>query len=125
MKIERIYPKVIITKKGERWLNGGHPWVYASDLSANQLYSAEDDIPNGSIVDVMTESGKYMGSGFYSLKSKIRVRLVSRNANDKFDAEFWRRRIGYALDYRLTVMQEDIDAFRVFFGESDDFYNST
>ncbi len=121
MKIERQFPKVLITKKGERWLSTGHPWVYASDLSQNQLYKSEEDIENGCIADVMTESGKYLGSGFYSLCSKIRVRLVSRNANDKFDDSFWRRRIGYALDYRLTVMQEDTDAFRVIFGEADGF----
>lgn len=146
MKTERRYPKIYITKKGERWLSTGHPWVYATDISAKtngegqrkdadrQKYTGRSDVTvqstdgsglvdaeNGCIVDVLTEGGKYMGSGFLSRESLIRVRLLSRNANDTFDEAFWRRRIGYAIDYRLTVMGDDLDAFRVIFGEADGF----
>lgn len=119
MKITRNFAKIAVTKKGERWLDTGHPWVYASDLSAAE--SAGQPIANGSVVDVVSESGKYLGSGFYSAFSKIRVRLISRNANDRFDGDFWRRRICYAIDYRMAVMGGDTDAFRVIFGESDGF----
>ena len=57
-----------------------------------------------------------------SLHSKIRVRLISRNANDTFDAAFWRRRVEYAWAYRKTVLEPaDLTACRVIFGEADQF----
>ncbi|MBO4914347.1 MAG: class I SAM-dependent rRNA methyltransferase, partial [Oscillospiraceae bacterium] len=53
--------------------------------------------------------------------SKIRVRLVSRNANDSFDEAFWRRRVKWAWDYRKAVMGKDVSCCRVIFGEADGF----
>lgn len=120
MKSIRNYPPIIVTRKGESWLNSGHPWVYDSDLSPSQSCD-QSQLPNGCIADVLSESGKYLGSGFFSRNSKIRVRLLSRNANDSFNEDFWRRRVNYAIDYRLTVMAEDTDAFRLIFGEADGF----
>ena len=76
----------------------------------------------GTLVDVVSTKGAYLGTGFLSLKSKIRVRLISRNANDKFDRDFYARRIRYALDYRRTVMgAEDFRCCRLIFGEADSF----
>ena len=122
MKTERQYKRIPVTKKGERWLQTGHPWIYESDISFNPSgEDGKDVIPNGAVVDAVSESGKYLGSGFYSRFSKIRIRLISRNANDTFDAAFWQRRIKYAVDYRMTVMGADTDAFRVIFGEADGF----
>ena len=72
-------------------------------------------------MDAVSEKGKYLGSGFFSRESKIRIRLLSRNANDRFDADFWRRRIRYAWDYRKTVMGADVSCCRVIFGEADGF----
>ena len=66
--------------------------------------------------------GRLPRTGFVSLKSKIRVRLISRNANDTFDASFWRRRVEYAWAYRKTVLEPaDLSACRVIFGEADQF----
>ena len=68
------------------------------------------------------QRGAYLGTGFLSLKSKIRVRLISRNANDTFDAAFWKRRVEYAWAYRKTVLEPaDLTACRVIFGEADQF----
>lgn len=61
-----------------------------------------------------------MGSGFYNPHSKITVRIFSTNANDTFNAAFWKRRAAYAVDYRLQVMRkEDYDCCRLIFGEAD------
>ena len=115
MKAERAFKKVIVTKKGARWVSGGHPWIYEAEVIS------APEAENGELVDAVSENGKYLGTGFISLESKIRVRLVSRNANDTFDAAFWKRRIKYAWDYRKTVMGDDISACRVIFGEADGF----
>ena len=95
---------------------GGHPWIYDAEV-----LSVEGDFENGDLVDAVSEKGKYIGTGFISTESKIRIRLVSRNANDKFDREFWKRRVKYAWDYRKTVMGEDTGCCRLVFGEADQF----
>ena len=97
---ERAYPVYTVNKHAEGLLVGGHPWVYENDI----LNSPENEPENGTLADVVSTKGSYLGTGFVSLKSKIRVRLISRNANDTFDAAFWRRRVEYAWSYRKTVL---------------------
>ena len=116
MKVQRKFPKFIITAKGTRWVEQGHPWIYEAEV-----IRCEGNFENGCLVDAVSEKGKYLGTGFLSLNSKIRIRLISRNANDKFDEVFWRRRIVYAWDYRKTVMAGDLNCCRVIFGEADGF----
>ena len=117
MKQTREYPIFTVTKKGTRWVEGGHPWIYAEEILSK---SAEPE--NGALADAVSENGKYLGTGLYSRESKIGLRLISRNANDRFDASFWRRRVQYAWDYRKTVLDaEDLCCCRVIFGEADGF----
>ena len=111
----RNLKKVIISKKAEKSILLGHPWIFNGEI-----INKEDNIKNGDIVDVVNENNKYLGSGFYNDNSKIIIRLISRNANDLFDEDFFRRRIRYAIDYRLTVMENELNSFRVVFGEADE-----
>ncbi len=115
MKQIRPYPTVTITKKGQKAIEAGHPWVYAGEV-----LSCPENAENGAIVDVCSEKGTWLGAGLLSLHSLIRVRLLSRNANDSFDEGFWLRRFRYAWAYRKTVLEpSDLTACRVVFGESD------
>ena len=115
MKAARPYPKIIITPKGEAALTGGHPWVYEGEVTA-----VDGAVEDGGLVDVVSRRGSWLGCGFYNSRSRIRVRLVSRNANDDFSDAFWERRIRYAWEYRKTVMGEtDSRCCRVIFGEAD------
>ena len=104
----------MISKKGSRSIQAGHPWIYS-----DEILSENAAIENGSIVDAVSENGRYLGSGLLSRESKIRIRLLSHNANDRFEESFWRRRIEYAWNYRKTVMKDDISCCRVIFGEAD------
>ena len=118
MKSTRNYPIYKVNKHAEGLLVGGHPWVYENDI----LEAPETTPENGTLADVVSPKGAYLGTGFLSLQSKIRVRLISRNANDTFDADFWRRRVEYAWNYRKTVLEpDDLSACRVIFGEADQF----
>ena len=111
----RNIKKVIISKKAEKSILLGHPWIYNGEI-----INKEDDIRNGDIIDVVNNNNKYLGSGFYNDNSKIIIRLISRNANDLFNEDFFRRRIRYAIDYRLAVMEDELNSFRVIFGEADE-----
>lgn len=113
----RNYPKFYITPKGEKAARKGHPWVFGEEVT-----KVEGRYENGDLVDVVTSKGKYIGTGFVNDTSKIRVRIISTNTNDKFDEAFWERRLRYALEYRRTVMGEtDFQCCRLIFGEADQF----
>ena len=113
----RTYPIATITEKGEKMLRGGHVWVYADEITT---LSATPE--NGALVDVRSQKGRYLGTGFYNANSKIRVRVVSKNANDKFDTAFWERKLRWALEYRRAVMGDtDFSCCRLIFGEADAF----
>lgn len=112
----RGFKTIAITKKAESSVIQGHPWVYDGELTDF------DGRPyDGELVDVLSSKGKYLGTGFYNNNSKIKIRIISSNINDKFDEAFFERRIRYAWDYRKTVMGNDTDCCRVIFGEADTF----
>lgn len=121
MKQARPYPRVTVTRKAARALAGGHPWVFEGEV-----ISAEP-AENGSIVDVFEENGTWQGAGLLSQESKIRVRVVSRNANDRFDDAFWARRVTWAWQHRRATMgsrglpgaEPDTTCCRVVFSEAD------
>ena len=114
--MNRPYAKLTITKKGERAARSGHPWVYGEEVT-----HVEGTYQTGDIVDVYSDKDRYLGTGFANDISKIRMRIVSRNANDRFDEAFWQRRVKYALDYRKTVMgDKDFACCRLIFGDADD-----
>lgn len=115
MKQAREYPQVKVSKKAEHAIIKGHPWVYFNEITEAQPFE------NGELVDVVSQKGSYLGTGFANENSKIRVRLISRNANDKFDEAFFERRLRHAIDYRKTVMGDDFSNCRLIFGEADSF----
>lgn len=105
---------VYINKKAEERVLKNHPWVFASDIT-----KTDEGIKNGDIVAVRNSKDKFLGSAFYNNNSKIVLRFISRNANDDFSYEFFKRRIEYALEYRIKVMPDDLNAFRLIYGEAD------
>ena len=114
MKADRSYPRISITSKAARSLKNGHPWVYG-----DEILNCEGGPEDGSIVDCF-EGASWQGTGFYNSKSKITVRIISRNSNDVFDRKFWYRRILYAVKYRMTVMPgDDFKCCRIIHGEAD------
>lgn len=116
MKSERNYPIAVVSEKAERTLKNGHVWVYGDEVG-EIIGNAVD----GELVDVVSKKGRFLGTGFFNSNSKIRVRILSKNANDKFDAAFFERRLRYCFEYRKTVMGTDFDCCRLVFGEADSF----
>ncbi|MDD3261567.1 MAG: class I SAM-dependent rRNA methyltransferase [Oscillospiraceae bacterium] len=113
---DRGFVQVVVSKKAEASVVNGHPWIY--DTEVTPIGAVPQD---GALTDVLSQKGRFLGTGFYNSYSKIRVRLISRNANDTFDQAFFTRRVQYAWQYRKTVMGPDTDCCRVIFGEADQF----
>ena len=121
MKQARPYPKIVVTRKAARSLKAGHPWVFEGEVLE------AEPCANGSVVDVFEENGTWQGAGLLSQESKIRVRIVTRNANDRVDEAFWARRVAWAWEHRKVAMggralpgcEPDTNACRVVFSEAD------
>lgn len=114
MKTKRSFPIITVTPKAEASIKRGHPWVYDTEIT-----DSFGEFENGCLTDVLSKKGSYLGTGLFSQSSKIRVRILSSNANEAFTAAFWERRLRYAIDYRRTVMGDDFSCCRLVFGEAD------
>ncbi len=103
-------PFVIIGTRGVDRVRSGHPWVYRSDVR-----SAHADA--GAVVRVNDERGKFLGRAFYSDKSQIAVRMLTR-ADVPVDRAFFAERLRQAEAYRNTIV-ENTDCYRLIHGEAD------
>ncbi len=107
---------IITLRKGEgRTIKAGGAWVYD-----NEIESIMGTFHNGDVVEVHDFDGYPMGRGFINQNSKIRVRMLTRKADQKVTDEFLKDRVRAAWNYRKAVMQEgDTGCCRVIFGEAD------
>lgn len=113
--MNRNYPSIIITPEGEKWLDKGQMWMYK-----NNIHSLDEKIENGALVDIMTTSNRYLGTGFLSKQSHITVRILSKNQNEMIDRDFFKQRIQFAYDFRKTLDKDNITNCRLIFGEADE-----
>ena len=101
----------VILRKTSRIL-GGHLWIFSNELSESpKKYSP------GSFVGVYDKQNNYIGTGYINPNSLISIRLLTRK-NEKIDADFFRRRILDAIDYRRRFC-EDSKSGRMVFSEGD------
>lgn len=95
--------KSVHLKKGEgRILRANGFWVYD-----NEIASLDENIKDGDLVDIYSNTGFFMGTGFYNSKSKIRIRLMTRNKDAVIDRAFLKKRVADAWNYRKAVMGEE------------------
>lgn len=108
---------VIVTlKKGEgRTIKSGGAWIYD-----NEIDTITGTFTNGDVVLVHDFDVFPMGAGFINQNSKIRIRMLTRKADQVVDEAFLYMRAKNAWEYRKSVMEkEDLNCCRVIFGEAD------
>ena len=104
---------IAVMKKGEgRTLKAGGPWIYD-----NEIASVMGSFADGDLVIVHDFDGYPLGRGFINTRSKIRIRMMTRNADQEVDREFLRKRVQEAWEYRKKTV--DTSSCRVIFGEAD------
>ena len=111
-------PLVTLKKNEGRLLKAGGAWVFD-----NEIESIVGEYENGDIVIVKDNDGITLGQGFINDNSKIRIRLLSRNADTEIDRVFFRMRVKDAWNYRKSVMnaetEDNLNSLRIIFGEAD------
>jgi len=103
--------KIVLKKDIKRRVLLGHPWIYD-----NEIERIDGNFTNGSIVDVYTSAGQFLGRGYINTESRITVRLLTRKMVE-INKEFIRKRFDEALRNRYNIVHEN--AYRVLFGEAD------
>ena len=100
-----------LKRKGFAWYATGHAWVYRDDLAR-----VENASP-GDIVDLLDPRGRLLGRAFYGDRSKIALRLLTRN-DEPVDDAFFERRVREAVARRRPLMEEK-GALRLIYSEAD------
>lgn len=91
---------IVTLKKGEgRTIKAGGAWIFN-----NEIDTITGKFTNGDIVVVHDFDGYPMGRGFINQNSKIRIRMMTRKAEQLIDDDFLRMRVQNAWDYRKQVM---------------------
>src|SRR3954464_7025910 len=83
----------VVSAKGARRWQQGHPWIYRSDVTTRP------SAPAGA-VRVADHRGKPIGVALWSPSSEISLRMVDRSDRAELDRAWWHRRLGAAIDRR-------------------------
>lgn len=102
--------QVKVSQRGADRIRSGHLWVYRSDVRSAEAQS-------GDAVRVTDEHDNFVGRAFFSSRSQIALRLLTRD-DIPIDREFFKSRIRTAAEYRGRVVS-DTEAYRLIYGESD------
>jgi 23S rRNA (cytosine1962-C5)-methyltransferase len=101
---------VIVNRRGAaRWREGGHPWIYRSDVVRAGRAAGT--------VHVVDEAGGRVGTALWSPASQIALRMLDSRLLET-DATFWRERIAAAARYR-DALAPDGNAYRLVHAEAD------
>lgn len=106
------YAKVCLHRGEERDIRSGGWWVYD-----NEIDWIDDICTDGGIVDVLDSRMQFVARGYFNRRSKIAVRVLTRDESEVIDRDFFRRRVETAWKFRQSLGFSN--ACRVVFGESD------
>jgi 23S rRNA (cytosine1962-C5)-methyltransferase len=102
----------VISSRGAKRYQDGHPWIFKSDVVS------PPSVPAGA-VSVTDQVGRPLGTALWSPKSEISLRFVTKQSGAALDAAWWRERIGAAIARRADVLDADTNACRLVHGEGD------
>lgn len=109
---------IVVLKQNEgRNAKAGGAWIYD-----NEVESITGECNDGDIVLVKDNNGVVLGKGFINSNSKIRIRLLTRDADTEINREFLAMRVRNAWELRKASMlqsEDGLNSCRVIFGEAD------
>ncbi|MCS6991322.1 MAG: class I SAM-dependent rRNA methyltransferase [Chitinophagales bacterium] len=95
-------------------IRSGHPWIYDNELDADTFKELEP----GTTVTVVDHQNRFIGQGYVNPRSKITVRLLTRDSDAVIDIPFFRQQIIKSLNYRKRIGYSG--SFRLIHSEGDD-----
>jgi 23S rRNA (cytosine1962-C5)-methyltransferase len=103
---------VTVSRRGAERLVHGHPWIYRGDVE-----KAPPTLESGEVVVMKDQRGHFLGRAFWSSRSKIALRTLTRE-DEQVDEAFFGRRLGAAFALRERLFPGE-PAARLVHGEAD------
>ena len=107
-------PKVILKSGKEKSIQRRHPWIFSG-----AVYGVSREINDGEMVDVVDSKNNHLGTGYFSDKGSIVVRILTFG-DETFSENFWKDKLQSAWYLRTQILDFEVtNAFRVIHGEGD------
>ena len=107
-------PKVILKSGKEKSIQRRHPWIFSG-----AVYGVSRKINDGEMVDVVDSKNNHLGTGYFSDKGSIVVRILTFG-EETFSDNFWAAKLQSAWYLRTQILDFEVtNAFRVIHGEGD------
>ena len=107
-------PKVILKSGKEKSIQRRHPWIFSG-----AVYGLSREISDGEMVEVVDSKNNHLGTGYFSDKGSIVVRILTFGT-ETFSDNFWNDKLQSAWQLRLKLLNLEVtNAFRVIHGEGD------
>lgn len=111
---QTMFPKVILKSGKEKSIQRRHPWIFSG-----AVYGVSREINDGEMVDVVDSKNQHLGTGYFSDKGSIVVRILTFAA-ETFSEHFWAAKLQSAWELRWKLLDLEVtNAFRVIHGEGD------
>jgi 23S rRNA (cytosine1962-C5)-methyltransferase len=93
-----------------------HPWIFQK-----MVEKPAHRLPGGSVVDILDRAGQWVGRGLYNGHSRIALRVLTADAGEAIDADFFARRLANAVALRRQWLNLDAvtNAYRLVHSEGD------
>lgn len=104
-------PVAVISGRGARRIDAGHPWIFRSDVAKRPECAA------GAVM-VHDRRGKPLGIALWSPESEISLRFIDRDVGAELDRAWWTQRIAAAA-HRRDGLAQHTNAVRLVNGEGD------
>ncbi len=109
-----MFPKVILKSGKEKSIQRRHPWIFSG-----AVYGVSREINDGEMVDVVDSKNNHLGTGYFSDKGSIVVRILTFG-EETFSDNFWKDKLQSAWYLRTQILDFEVtNAFRVIHGEGD------
>lgn len=110
-----ILHQVILKRGREKSVANRHPWIFSGAISR-----IEGSPADGDVVDVWDSRAQFLARGVISLKSQIRVRVLTWHRDQQINTNFWHRRIRRAIENRAALENDPFtNAYRLVHAEAD------
>ncbi|MEE9437406.1 MAG: class I SAM-dependent rRNA methyltransferase [Saprospiraceae bacterium] len=106
---------VKLKSKAEGYIRQGHPWVFESSITKINKEGVSGDL--AIIFD--NRDNKYLGLGLYDIHSPIRIKMIAHGEKAILNQDWFDNKISYAYGLRLSLLENDVTAYRLVFGEND------
>lgn len=126
------FPRVFLNNKEEKEIQQGFPWVFDNEISHIKHRADEKSewknealkncsVEDGSVIEVYTKAGGFLGTGVINKKSKIAVRIIGSEHADLIMSDtsaYYEKKILDCYNMR-RMFYDDKDSYRLIFGEAD------